>query len=444
MSSTIHASEPAAEPAGPALRPKKPASRLRWVVCGLLFAATVLNYLDRYALGYLAPQLKLQFHWTAEEYGWVLFAFQATYAFMNLPWGALMDRIGLRLGFFIAVVWWSLASMGHAFARSVVGFGVWRALLGIGEAGNFPGAVKSIAEWFPQRERATATGFLNAGANVGAMIAPLILFVLVKLFGWQAAFVATGALGFLWAGAWWAIYRAPEHHPRLSEAERAWILQDDRHGEPPPPRIPWQRLIRERRAWAFILGKAFSDPVWGFFLFWLPTFLSDVHHVSDVMRTWIIAGLYLAADVGSIGGGWMSSFLIHRGWAVNRARKTTMLATAVLVPLVALIAVNDNLWLAVGLIGIALSMHQWFSSNLFTTTSDMFPKEAIGTVVGMGQIAGSGVAMITQPLIGRCYDHFHSYAPVFLVAACCYPMAWICLHTLAPKLDRVQVQPAGG
>ncbi|MGV3722836.1 MAG: MFS transporter, partial [Actinomycetota bacterium] len=361
----------------------KPAGRLRWIICGMLFLATVLNYLDRYSLGYLAPNLQVQFNWTPEEYGWVLFAFQATYAFCNLPWGALTDRIGLRVGFAAAVVLWSLASMGHAFARSIFGFGVWRALLGIGEAANFPASVKTIAEWFPQKERATANGVLNAGANVGAMIAPGVLFLLVHNFGWQAAFIVTGALGFFWAAAWWFLYRHPAEHLRLSAAEREWILQDGPHVED-APRIPWQRLIRERRAWAFILGKMFSDPVWSFYLFWLPTYLHDVHHVPEGTRFLIITGIYLAADAGSLGGGWMSSRLIHLGWSVNRARKTTMGIAAALIPLVAIIAFRSELWLAVGLSGLVVAMHQWWSANIFTTTSDMFPREAIGTVVGMG------------------------------------------------------------
>jgi ACS family hexuronate transporter-like MFS transporter len=417
---------------------KKPAGRLRWLIVGMLFLATVLNYLDRYSLGFLAPTLKSQFHWSPEQFGWVLFSFQATYALMNLPSGALMDRIGLRKGYALAVVWWSFASMGHALARSVVGFGVWRALLGIGEAANFPAAVKSISEWFPQRERATATGILNAGANVGAMVAPLILFFLVSRFGWKAAFVATGALGFFWTVAWWVLYREPASHPNLSSEERTWILQDGPTREPQPS-IPWTRLVGERRAWAFILGKMFSDPVWAFFLFWLPTFLSDVHHLPTGTQAMVITGIYLAADVGSLGGGWMSSRLIQLGWPVNRARKTTMAIAAALVPTIAIVGFNNNLYLAVGLCGLAVAMHQWWSSNLFTTGSDMFPSEAMGTLVGMGQLFGSGLAMFVQPMVGYCIQHFHSYTPIFVVAAFAYPLALLCLHTLAPKLDKADL-----
>ena len=423
--------------AAPVIGPK-PAGRLRWTICGLLFFATVINYLDRYALSFLAPQLKEQFKWSAQDFGWVLFAFQATYAFCNLPWGAIADRFGLRRSFSAAVVLWSLACMGHALARSVWGFGFWRALLGVGEAANFPASVKTIAEWFPQKERATAAGVLNAGANVGAMLAPLILYFLVKHLGWQSAFVAIGIVGFLWVAVWWSVYRPPAQHPNLSQAEREWILQDGPHAEDAPS-VPWQKLITERRAWAFILGKVFSDPAWAFFLFWLPTYLKTVLHVKEELSTAILVGIYLAADAGSMGGGWLSSRLVQRGWPVNRARKTTMGIAAALVPLVGILAFRSDLWLSVVLIGLAVAMHQWWSANIFTTTSDMFPKEAIGTVVGMGQVGGSGVAMLVQPLIGYCYDHYHTYAPIFIVVALMYPTGLLLLHLLAPKLDRANL-----
>lgn len=428
-------SQPDSASSGAGPIPPKPGGRLRWTIVTLLFLATALNYLDRYAFGYLAPDLKKQFHWTPSEYGWVVFAFSGTYAFCNLPWGIILDRIGLRLGFSAAVIWWSLASMGTALSQNVVGFGIWRALLGVGEAGNFPAAVKSIAEWFPQRERATATGILNAGANVGTMVAPVILFLLVRYLGWRAAFVAIGVLGFFWTWAWWALYRAPMEHARLNSAEREWILQDA--GAKDEVRaVPWQELAREPRAWAFIFGKMFSDPVWAFFLFWLPQFLADKHHVSDATRLWILTGIYLIADLGSLGGGWTSSYLIRRGWPVNRARKTTMAATAILTPLVAVMAFRDDLWLAIVISGLVVALHQWWSSNLFTTTSDMFPKEAIGTLVGMGQVAGSGLSMAIQPLIGLYVEKSGQYSLIFILAAFFYPLAFLLLHTLAPRLDR--------
>lgn len=419
-----------------------PAGRLRWIICGLLFLATVINYIDRFTLSFLANDLQKEFRWTNADYAWILFTFQASYAIMNLGWGGIMDRVGIRLGYTAAVVWWSLAAMGHALARSVWGFGFWRLQLGLGEAGNWPGAIKTIAEWFPQRERATATGLFNGGANIGAMIAPPLVLALVTMGDWQLAFLFTGALGLFWAVAWWIIYRPPLSHPRLSEAERAWICQDG------PPRetlrrIPWRQLVGERRAWAFILGKMFSDPVWAFFLFWFPKFLGDVHHMSQTEMARVVWIPYLAADVGSIGGGWLSSHLIQRGWSVNLARKTTMAIPALSIPFIVIAGYTHEVWLVVALVSLALAMHQWWSANLFTLVSDMFPSQAVGTVVGMGQVGGSGLAMLTQPLTGYCLDVFGSYHPIFIVAAVAYPIAWLCVQTLAPRLGRVQLQGVG-
>jgi ACS family hexuronate transporter-like MFS transporter len=370
-----------------------PSGRLRWIICGMLFLATVINYVDRFALSFLAKPLQEQFKWSDSEFGWILFAFQASYASMNVVWGSIIDRIGLRLGYALGVIWWSIAAMGHAFARSVTGFGFWRVQLGIGEAVNWPGAIKTIAEWFPQRERAMATGLFNGGANIGAMIAPPILAVIVAWKGWEAAFLVTGAVGFVWAVGWWFIYGPVSRHTRLSAGERAWITQDGPVHET-TPRIPWRQLIGERRAWAFILGKAFSDPVWSFFLFWFPKFLGDVHHLNTAQMASVVWIPYLAADFGSIGGGWLSSHLIQRGWSINRARKTALLATACSVPFVVIAGFTDQLWLVLVLVSVALAMHQWWSANLFTITSDMFPTQAVGTVVGMGQVGGSGMAML--------------------------------------------------
>jgi len=421
--------------------------RLRWVICGLLFLATVINYVDRFALSFLAKPLQDQFGWSDPDYGWIVFAFQLSYATGNVAWGGIMDRIGTRLGYTVAVVWWSFAAMGHALARSAFGFGFWRLQLGIGEAGNWPGAIKTIAEWFPQRERCTATGLFNGGSNIGAMVAPFILAWIIAWpgwhaigwQGWQGAFLFTGALGFFWAIAWWIIYRPVLNHPTLSAEERRWITQDG------PPRetlgrIPWKQLLGERRAWAFILGKAFSDPIWAFYLFWFPKFLGDVHHLSPAQMASVVWIPYLAADAGSIGGGWLSSYLISRGWPVNRARKTTMAVAAFSIPLVALAAFIHSLPLVIVLVSLALAMHQWWSANLFTTTSDMFPSEAVGTVVGMGQFGGSGMAMLFMPFVGYYHQYTGSYSGIFLIAAAAYPIALLLFHLLAPRLDRVSLQ----
>ena len=417
----------------------RPRTNLRWIICGLLVLATVINYVDRMTLSVLAPDLQHAFKWNKEDFGWVLFAFQLTYALFNPIWGGVLDRFGIRRGYTAAVVWWSIAGIGHAFSQTVFHFGFWRAMLGIGEAGSFPGGIKTLAEWFPQRERATANGWFNAGANVGSMVAPIIVGLTYKQWGWQAAFVVTGVIGFVWAIGWWIFYRPVCEHPLLSQEERAWISQDG-----PPletlPRVPWKQLIGERRAWAFILGKAFSDPVWSFFVYWLPQFMADQLHFDTMGRIVAQAVAFLIADVGSVGGGWLSSHLINRGWSVNRARKTVMLVPALAIPWVAIAGFTHNAWLALGLISMALAMHQWWSSNLFTLTSDMFPTQAVGTVVGMGQIGGSLAGMLVMPVVGWVLRHFdNNYQPLFLAAACFYPIAFLAMHFCAPKLDRVKL-----
>ncbi len=423
-------------------RQHKPVGNLRWMVCGLLLLATVLNYVDRISLSVLAPRLQNQFHWSNIQFGEVLATFQLSYALFNPVWGAIVDRWGIRRGYTLAVVGWSLAAMGHALSRGVADFRIWRGLLGASEAGSFPGGIKTLAEWFPQQERGTANGWFNAGANIGSMAAPLIVTLTAVRFGWRGAFVVTGGLGFLWATIWWLFYRPPGTHPRLSAKERAWITQDGPHRET-LPRVPWRQLIGERRAWAFILGKTFSDPVFGFFVFWLPKFLSEVLHMDENGRMWATCAVFLIADAGSVGGGWLSGFLIQRGWSVNRARKTTLAVAAFSVPWVVFAGFTRNHALALGLIGMALAMHQWWSSNLFTLTSDMFPTEAVGTVVGMGQVGGSLSGMVVQLLIGLALDRFGgSYGPLFIASMFFYPSAFLLVHLFAPKLDRVTLKYA--
>ncbi len=416
----------------------RPIGRLRWIICLLLFLATTINYIDRFALSFLAKPLQQQFHWSDSGYGWILFTFQAAYATMNVVWGTIIDKIGLRKGYTIGVIWWSIAAMGHAFARSIWGFGFWRLQLGIGEAVNWPAAIKTIAEWFPQRERATATGLFNGGANIGAMVAPPILAFLVWWKGWEAAFLFSGAVGFVWAAAWWVIYRPVLNHPTLADDERKWITQDGA-ATTTLKSVPWSQLIGERRAWAFILGKMFSDPIWSFFLYWFPKYLGDELHLNTTQMASVVWIPYLMADFGSIGGGWMSSVLIQKGWSVNRARKTALACTACTIPFVGYAGFTHNLPVVIFLVGLALAMHQWWSANLFTLTSDMFPTRAVGTVVGMGQVGGSGMAMIVQPLIGYCHETFHSYTPMFVAAAVAYPIAFACVHVLAPNLGRVSL-----
>ncbi len=299
--------------------------RYRWIICALLFFATTINYLDRQVLGILAAPLQKELHWSESDYGWIATAFTGAYAAGQLIVGGLMDLLGTRIGFSLAVVCWSLAAMGHASARSALGFGVARFALGLSESGNFPAAIKTVAEWYPNTERTFATGVFNSGSNVGAIVAPLVVPWIATRYGWRWAFVITGATGFAWLAAWLAIYRKPEEHPRLSRAERLHIRSDLVE---PKVKIPWAKLLRHRQTWAFAAGKFFTDPIWWFFLFWLPKFLDHQYGITLSGIGPPLVVIYFAADLGSIGGGWISSTLIHRGWSVNAGRKTAMLVCA--------------------------------------------------------------------------------------------------------------------
>jgi ACS family hexuronate transporter-like MFS transporter len=361
--------------------------RYRWVICALLFFATTVNYVDRQVLGILSKELKDTIHWTEVDYGNIVASFNAAYAFGLLIAGRLMDKLGTKVGYTLALVWWSIAAMGHALARTPLGFGVARAALGIGEAGNFPAAIKTVAEWFPKKERALATGIFNAGTNVGAIVAPLTVPWIAINWGWQWAFILTGAIGFLWLLFWIPLYGRPESHPRVSKAERDHIQSDP--PDPPAAKIPWVNLIPHRQTSAFAIGKYLTDPVWWFYLYWIPPYLRDNHRLDLTTIGLPLIVIYLIADVGSVGGGWLSSMFIKRGWTVNKARKTAMLICALAVTPIMFVSQVRNLWGAVALIGLAAAAHQGWSCNLFTTTSDMFPRKAVGSVVGIGGMAGA-------------------------------------------------------
>jgi MFS transporter, ACS family, aldohexuronate transporter len=410
--------------------------RFRWVVCALLFFATTINYIDRQVLGILAPDLQRSIGWSESEYGYIVTAFQAAYAIGLLASGRLLDLMGTRMGYALAIVLWSVAAMGHALARSAFGFGTWRFLLGLGEGANFPAAIKTVAEWFPKKERAFATGIFNAGTNVGAVIAPAVVPFIALTYSWQWAFVFTGAIGFLWLVVWWWVYRPPEEHPRLSPAEFAYIRSD---AEEPAARIPWLRLARYRQTWAFALGKFMTDPIWWFYLYWLGKFLNEKHGVTLAKVGPPLIVIYLIADVGSIGGGWLSSFLIKRGWSINSARKTTMLICALCVVPVVFATQTSSLWTAVVLIGLAASAHQGWSANLFTLASDMFPRHAVGSVVGFGGMAGAVGGMFIATAVGHLLQLTGSYVPVFLGAGTIYLLALGLIHLLVPTLAPARV-----
>ncbi len=411
--------------------------RYRWVICGLLFFATTVNYVDRQVLGILSKDLKDAIHWTEADYGNIVAAFNAAYAFGLLLAGRLMDRIGTRAGYALALVWWSLAAMGHALARTPFGFGVARAALGVGEAGNFPAAIKTVAEWFPKKERAFATGLFNAGSNVGAIVAPLTVPYIAANWGWQTAFILTGAFGLLWLVFWLPIYRRPEEHPKVSRAELAHIQSDP--PDPPAVKVPWVRLVPHRQTSAFAIGKYLTDPVWWFYLYWIPGFFREKYGLNLLEIGWPLVIIYVIADVGSVGGGWLSSTFIKRGWTVNWARKTAMLICAIAVTPIIFASQIKNIWVAAVLIGFAAAAHQGWSCNLFTTTSDMFPRNAVGSVVGIGGMAGAlGGATMAVATGYILQTTGQNYSIVFTIAGTLYLLALALIHLLAPRLEPVE------
>jgi ACS family hexuronate transporter-like MFS transporter len=404
----------------------------RWTICALLFAATTINYVDRQVLGILAPTLQGEMGWTEAQYGDIVSWFSLAYAFGFLGMGRLLDRIGVRLGFSFAIVAWSLAAMGHALARTAGGFSAARAFLGLGESGNFPGAIKATAEWFPRKERALATGIFNAGSNVGAIVAPLLVPWVTLMWGWKWAFIVTGALGFVWLAFWLLLYRRPEEHPRLSRGELAYIRSD-------PPEstesVPWLSLLGHRQTWAFFLGKFLTDPIWWFYLYWLPKFLDANWGVKLAGLAAPLVVIYLVADVGSVGGGWLSSSLIKRGWTVNAGRKTAMLIAALLIVPTMFAPHAKSMWLAVAIVSVAAAAHQWWSANLFTTASDMFPRRAVASVVGIGGFAGAMGGVLFQRVTGRVLEATgNNYAVIFVVCGSAYLLALLVMHLLAPRL----------
>ena len=406
---------------------------LRWYICGLLFFATTVNYIDRQVLGILKPVLKEQLGWGEDDYGLIVWAFQVAYALMMPITGRLIDRMGSRLGYMLAVVIWSIAAMAHAGARNAVQFGIARFALGLGEAANFPAAIRVTADWFPKRERALATGIFNSGSNIGAVLAPALVPWIAVNWGWREAFVITGALGFLWVVLWALTFRPPEEHTRLSREEFALIRSD--HAEESSETIPYRRLLATRQAWAFMLGKFLTDPVWWFYLFWLPGFLHTQYKVDLINLGPPLIAIYLAADVGSIGGGWISSALLKRGLTANRARKIAMLicGTAVMSSWFIMKA-GGNLWLAVTFVAIAASAHQGWSANIFTMTSDLFPRRAVASVVGLGGMGGAIGGALISPIVGYWLEWSGGvYGPLFIVCGSMYLIALAVIHLILPR-----------
>jgi len=408
--------------ATPATRPS-----YRWTICALLFVVTTINYVDRQVLGILAPTLQRELHWSESQYGDVVSWFSLVYAFGFLIAGRWLDRVGVRRGFATAVVVWSLAAIGHAFARTTAAFSAARALLGLGESANFPGAIKTVAEWFPKEERALATGIFNAGTNTGAIVTPLLVPWIALTWGWRSAFIVTGSIGFLWLILWLALYRSPP--ASSTEADEA------------AERVPWIRLLGVRQTWAIVAGKLLADPIWWFYLYWLPKFLDAKYGIKLAQVALPLIVVYLVADVGSIAGGWLSSGLIKRGWTVNRARKTAMLLMALVIVPTALAPRAGTLWTAVLIVSVAAAAHQGWSANVYTLASDMFPRSAVASISGIGGFAGAMGGVLFQRVTGRILDaNGNDYTPIFLVCGLAYVTAWSIMQILAPTLEPARLK----
>ncbi len=442
----------------PASTPPFRLAHARWIICGLLLFAATINYVDRQIIGILKPTLSAEFGWGDERiYAGIVFSFQLAYAIGMLLSGPFIDRIGLRRGFAVAIFIWSAAAVGHAFAHKLpefslpalvidahlglafitlsgaaAGFALMRFLLGLGEAGNFPGAIKTVAEWFPKRERSLATGIFNSGTNIGALLTPLLVPWITAHWGWEWAFILTGATGFIWIVWWWTYYRSPDQHPSVSPQELAHIRSDP--PEPAQEKVKWFRLLGHRQTWAFAIGKFLTDPIWWLYLFWIPDFLHRSYGLDLKTIGLPLVVIYLMADVGSIGGGWISSRLLKNGWTPNGARKLAMLVCALCVVPIVFATHAANLWVAVLLVGLAAAAHQGWSANIFTLASDMFPKRAVGSVVGIGGMSGAVGGMALALIVGEVLQQTGSYEILWIMAASAYLVALVIIHVLAPRL----------
>jgi ACS family hexuronate transporter-like MFS transporter len=419
--------------------------KYRWTICSLVFFATTVNYLDRQVIGILKPVLETDLGIGEAEYGYIVSAFQFAYAIGMLMMGRVIDKLGTKIGYALSFIGWSVAAMAHALARGPFGFGIARAFLGVTEAGNFPAAIKTVAEWFPKKERALAIGLFNSGTNVGAILAPILVPWLVVKWNWQAAFVATGAVGLIWLIFWFIYYEIPEKQKRLGKKEMEYILSDQE--EEVKESIPWLKLLRYRQTWAFFVGKFITDPIWWFYLFWIPAWLADVRGLNIKEFGLPLVVIYSATTVGSIFGGWLSSFLIKKGWKVYRARAGAMLLFALLVvPIVSAQAEGIGFWGAIALISIAAASHQAWSANIFATVSDMFPKKAVASVTGIGGFAGAIGGVLVAIFAGNILEfaekqgHIESgYLVLFIISGSAYIVAWTLFNLIAPKMKRVEL-----
>lgn len=430
---------------------QKTMGKYRWTICSLLFFATTINYLDRQVISLLKPYLEVQFKWTEGDYSYIVMAFQLSYALGMIFVGRFIDKVGTKTGYAFSILAWSLAAMGHALAQSTLGFGIARSALGISEAGNFPAAIKTVSEWFPKKERAYATGIFNSGSNIGAVIAPLTVPWIAEKMGWDWAFILTGAIGFIWLIFWIFIYEIPAKNKRLSKEEFAYInsdLDEPADTGEKTKGTSWLKLLEFRQTWAFVIGKFLTDPIWWFYLFWLPAFLDAQYGVSGTAIGLPIALVYTMTTFGSIFGGWLPLYFIRKGWPVFRARKTSMLIYAFcVVPVIFAQWLGSlNMWLAVFIIGFAASAHQAWSANIFTTVSDMFPKKTVASVTGLGGMSGSVGGILIALLAGMLFDKYKllgnietGYYIMFFICGFAYLIAWLIMHLLVPKMKIVNV-----
>ena len=415
--------------------PQSRSSQFRWVICALLFFATVIAYVDRGVLSFLEKTLEGIIGWNSVQYSYMTAGFQAAYAIGLLCAGRVTDKLGTRKAFAYAILLWSFAAMLPGAAVSPLTFGIALFILGLGEAANFPACIKTVAEWFPKKERALATGIFNSGANIGAMAVPAIVPFLNDWLGWRGAFVITGASGFVWLGFWLWLYRKPAEHPAVSPEELALIQSD------PPDKIgakaTWAQLMPLRETWAFATAKFFTDPIWWFYLFWLPRYVTEKYHLTLGKTSAPILTVYAMSCIGSVAGGWLSGSLLKRGVSLNVARKTAMGICAVAVLPVLYAPYAQNLWLMVALVGLAMAAHQGWSANLFTLSSDLFPRHAVATVVGIGGMVGALGGVLMQLAAGAIAQY--SYMPMFLFCGSGYAIALLIVHLLTPKLRPARV-----
>jgi MFS transporter, ACS family, hexuronate transporter len=418
----------------------------RWIIVALLFFATTINYLDRQVIGLLKDNLSAEFGWSEKDYSNIVMAFSAAYALGLLLFGNIIDKVGTKTGYSISVIIWSIAAMAHAFAKTTGGFVLARTSLGLGEGGNFPAAIKAVAEWFPKRERALATGIFNSGTNVAAMAGPPLIAWIYSAYGWKEAFLWTGATGFVWLVLWWIFYEIPGRQKRVRKEEFDYIHSDAPDLSDSGKAVGWGKILGVRQTWSFVFGKMLTDPVWWFYLFWIPSFFNNTFGLDLKNSAIHISTVYVVSSFGSIFGGYLSGLFIRKGWPVYRSRKTAMLIFAICVVPVVLVQYTTNVWTAVALISLGAAAHQAWSANIYTIASDMFPKRAVSSVIGVGGMAGSVGGILFPFFVGWLLDYYGAlgnktagYNILFIICGSAYLVAWLVMHFLTPRMKQVQV-----